>query len=89
MKNNTFPTKIQEMKNPSHTKFIYVPQHIERKLGLEKGDNVEVLIIKEEKIKKYRCKACSHIFDMEDINPYCPACDSEDLVEIEELKGDI
>jgi hypothetical protein len=36
-------------------------------------------------MKDYRCRRCEYSFCSDDIMPYCPACVSESLEEIDEL----
>ena len=35
-------------------------------------------------MKEYRCKKCLYQFCSENGMPYCPACDCEDLEELEQ-----
>lgn len=67
------------------SKAITLPQEIADSVYF--GDKVifEITIkeVLEEQIA-YRCKACQLEFVCERDNPYCPACDCEDLEEVEE-----
>ncbi len=76
--------------------FIPVLKPYQEQINLEDGDNIDVWIIKKDKIiQSYVCKLCSHRFDTDDDVIFCPACDAEGediklliLKEKEDLKGD-
>jgi len=66
---------------------IVVPKTITDYLELKQGSEIECSILainKEKIIISYRCKRCEHKFDSNDDRPYCSACDSESVDEVEE-----
>lgn len=67
------------------SKVITLPKEIAEKVRT--GDDILidiqlVDIIETNKTKSYRCRGCSYQFDSDDEIPYCPACDCEDIEEI-------
>jgi antitoxin component of MazEF toxin-antitoxin module len=64
---------------------ITIPAAYAESLRLHEKEEVNVVISKiQESIIQYRCRLCSHTFDTDDVNPFCPACFSTDLIEITE-----
>ena len=77
-------TKLKKFN--SGTLYINIPKMLVDSLYLSVGDEIEAGISSiKTKIKSYRCKKCQHQFDMENDNPYCPACNCKDLEEIGEI----
>lgn len=55
---------------------------------LKKGDTAQFNLVFLSKItddyKCYKCVLCGHRFDIDEDEPYCPACGSEDVIIVEE-----
>lgn len=66
--------------------YFKVDKNVFNLLSLKNKDLIEVDVEKCFKIITYRCRGCSHIFDTDDVNPYCPSCDdsSLEIIEVEE-----
>jgi len=79
---------VAEIRKWGDSKGIIIPAKIRDSIGLTNGDFVEVKIGKVkltlDNAKCYVCMACQHTFETSDEHPYCPACDAENLREIQE-----
>lgn len=99
---NNIIEQIKDLKKPSleiefdstirkigNSLFIPILKIYSEKINLEDGDEVEVYLIKKDRIiKSYVCKLCSHRFDSDDEDLYCPACSNDDREDIEEISKD-
>ena len=81
-----YKTKIKKI---GTSNFVIVPSFIIKNLNLKDNNEVEINIekvnIREKlEIKSYKCKVCEYKFDSDDEIPYCPFCECENLLELEE-----
>lgn len=77
-------TQISRIKKWGDSFAITLDTRELKELGFKEGDFIKLNIEKineviDEDIKSYKCLSCEHQFDSQDIHPFCPVCENENL----------
>lgn len=79
---------ITAIRKSGNSLIVTIPFQIVREFNLRENQDVSLIfheVVKKDLTRRFRCQKCGHIFTTDDIIPFCPIDNCEDLEE--EFKG--